>query len=53
VNRAPSQEPSIAAIEVTMTVGQSNCAVPRCEMKAEKDGTVTATELVAAARRAE
>lgn len=35
-----------------MTVGQSNCADPRWLAKAENDGSVTATELVAAPRRA-
>ena len=53
VKRAPSQAPMTAAIEVTITVSQSNVAVPRWPAKAENEGRITATELVAAARRAE
>ena len=41
------------ATEVTMTVGQSNWPSPRWLANAENEGSVTATELVAAARRAE
>ena len=52
VNRAPSQDPMTAAIEVMITVGQSKVAVGRWLMKAENEGTVTATEFVAAASRA-
>ena len=52
VKRAPSQAPMTEAIEVTITVGQSKVAVGRWVAKAENDGSVTATEFVAAARRA-
>ena len=37
---------------MTITIGQSKVAVGRWVAKAENDGSVTATELVAAARRA-
>ena len=52
MKRAPSQAPITAVIEVRMSISQSNCASPKCAANAVNEGTVTITELVAAAMRA-
>ncbi len=52
MKRAPNLAPMTAVMDVRISINQSNWALGKWVMKAEKEGKVTMTLLVAAASRA-